>query len=484
VRSQFCELILHDLVVELSVGSADGDSNVVVQGVLGLVKAEVGHGHAGDAVLASKESAHGEVEGHLLEVVGELHLLHLCVGIVLVVHILHEVLGGNLIFTASHVNGHEVAGLDHGGGELNAGGLLQKLNACVTALHESLLGVNEVVSVALVLLSPHGLHASCDSDLAGHVVGEGSGLMGVESLGDQLLGSDRPSDLPASAVKHLAGRVNIDGLVPVGLTVVGERGDLSAIERQVEVDLVVEDSNLGPFLEDLGETLDFLGSENAAGWVVGVVQDDELGVLIERLLEVVEVEVPLALLVGVHGGGSAAGTGELNDVDVLSVVGLEHVHEVALAHHVVHDRVDGANSTVGHEDLLQGVDLAAIEVRLPPLGNSVPQLEVASHGRVLVVHVHLDDFDELVKEELRGGEAGNTVAEVLAAVLQSELVELGPDGNEISGLGLGDFVFHNFAIFIYDCLTRSKDIYLFLIRNLFVGGLCYKSKDQYFLCLN
>ena len=68
-------------------------------------------------------------------------------------------------------------------------------------------------------------------------------------------------------------------------------------------------------------------------------------------------------------------------------------------------------------------------MRLPPLGNCISQLEMTSHWGVLVVHVGLNDFDQLIEEELRGSEAGNTVAEVLAAVLQGELVELGPDGN-------------------------------------------------------
>jgi hypothetical protein len=414
-----------------------------VKGVLGLVQAEVSHGHAGDTVLASKISAHCEVEGHLLEVVGELHLLHLSVCVVFVVHVLNEVLGGDLIFAAGHVHWHKVARFDHSGGEFDASSLLEELNASISALHKHSLGVNEVVFVALVLFGPHGLHSSSNSDLAGNVVGEGGGLMRVESLSDKLLGSNSPSDLPAGAVKHLTSRVDIHTLVPVGLAVVGERCDLSAIEGQVEVNLVVEDSDLGPLLEDLGHMLNLFWGENATRWVVGVVQDNELGVLVKRLLEVIKIESPLALIVGGHRGGSAAGTSELDDVDVLGVVRLEHVHDVTLANHVVNDGVDGANSSVGHEDLLHWVNFAASEVRLPPLGNGISQLEMTSHWGVLIVHVGLNNLDQLVEEELRGGEAGNTVAEVLAAVLQGELVELGPDGNEISSFGLGNFVLHN-----------------------------------------
>ena len=72
----------------------------MVQCVFRLLEAEIRHRHARNTLLNGKVATEGEVEWHLREVVGELHLLHLCVCIFLVVHVLLEVLLGHEVSAA------------------------------------------------------------------------------------------------------------------------------------------------------------------------------------------------------------------------------------------------------------------------------------------------------------------------------------------------------------------------------------------------
>ena len=171
-QSKFLELGVHHGVRERFRGLADGDSDVVVHFVGRFEEAEVGDGHAGNTVLTGKVSAHGEVEGHLGPVIWELHLTDLGVGVILVVHILLEVLLGDLVTAARDVNAHEVPRLHNSCLELDAGGLVEQVDQLVTRLLKHFASVFEVVLGALVLLSPDLLHRSGDSNLTWHVVHE------------------------------------------------------------------------------------------------------------------------------------------------------------------------------------------------------------------------------------------------------------------------------------------------------------------------
>jgi len=62
---------------------------------------------------------------------------------------------------------------------------------------------------------------------------------------------------------------------------------------------------------------------------------------------------------------------------------------------------------------------------------------VAGGGRVLVVLMVVDDRCHVVEQELGGSQAWNAVAQVDVAVLKSELVELGPNSEQVSCLRWG-----------------------------------------------
>jgi len=115
------------------------------------------------------------------------------------------------------------------------------------------------------------------------------------------------------------------------------------------------------------------------------------------------------------------------------------VHGVALTHQVVDHCVDGTDSTVSHQHIRVGVQRAVVEVGGPPLTDLTPKKNVSSGGRVLVVVVVVDDRCHVVEQELRWCQAGNTVAQVDVAILESKLVELGPNCEQIAGLRRGKY---------------------------------------------
>lgn len=112
-------------VVEALGRSANSNSDVLRLTVRRLMKAEVSDGEARDTLLNSEVAAHCEVQGHLIEIVRELHLddLDSFIWLFLVVDVLHEVFGGDLILSATHINWQEVARLNVGGFESDACGL-------------------------------------------------------------------------------------------------------------------------------------------------------------------------------------------------------------------------------------------------------------------------------------------------------------------------------------------------------------------------
>lgn len=181
---------MHHGVSEGLGGLADGNSDVVVHFVGRFEQAEVGDGHAGDAVLASQVSAHSEIEGHLWPVIWELHLTDLGVGVIFVIHILLEVLLWDLVTAARDVDAHKVSRLHDGGLKLDASSLIEKVDQLVTRLLKHSASVFEVVFAALVFLSPNLFHGPGNSDLSWNIVHENGGLVHVERLLDELGGSN------------------------------------------------------------------------------------------------------------------------------------------------------------------------------------------------------------------------------------------------------------------------------------------------------
>lgn len=83
-----------------------------------------------------------------------------------------------------------------------------------------------------------------DSDLPRHVVIEAGRFVDVHGMADEIWGPDRPADLPACAIEHLAGRVDCDGLFEIARAVVCKAHVLASIEWEEIVDIIGEHSDL------------------------------------------------------------------------------------------------------------------------------------------------------------------------------------------------------------------------------------------------
>jgi len=92
--------------------------------------------------------------------------------------------------------------------------------------------------VAVIGLCEGLLERLRNRDLSRHIGAESTSFMHCKRGLNQVLGPDSPADLPASAVEHLARAEHGDSLAPVSFTVVSENFELTAIEGQMEVDLI------------------------------------------------------------------------------------------------------------------------------------------------------------------------------------------------------------------------------------------------------
>lgn len=111
---------------------------------------------------------------------------------------------------------------------------------------------------------------------------------------------------------------------------------------------------------------------------------------------------------------------------------------VAFTNQVVDYSVDGTDCAVCHQHIRVGVERAVVEVGGPPLADLRAKKHVTSRGRVLVVVVVVDDRCHVVEQKLGWCQTGNTVAQVDVAILESELVKLGPNSEKVAGLRRGE----------------------------------------------
>ena len=65
----------------------------------------------------------------------------------------------------------------------------------------------------------------------------------------------------------------------------------------------------------------------------------------------IEIELPVAALIGVHRTGLDLGPRELDMIHVLRVVRLKHQHRVTWSHHVHDCGENGADGAIGDENL-------------------------------------------------------------------------------------------------------------------------------------
>ena len=143
---------------------------------------------------------------------------------------------------------------------------------------------------------------------------------------------------------HLGHTADGDGLV---VAVVQNGGHIVLV--QPAIDLVAEDPGvvLGGDVHDLTQTLVVQGH---ADGVVGVGQDDHLGVGVAGLVQGVEIQ--LIVILGLqldHAGLDAAALG---DIVVLLIGGLDHHAVVTRLQHAHQHQVIGAGAAVGDHHFL------------------------------------------------------------------------------------------------------------------------------------
>ena len=285
-----------------------------------------------------------------------------------------DLLGGHGVL-GQGLGVHVVIIVDQAGGAHGLGAQVQVGLGGDPVLHDLAVGLQNGTGAGpqgLVVLQRDG-----GDDLVPDAAADGVvGTAGLHDLVHLVVAADDPADTGAGHGVHLGHTADGDGLV---VAVVQNGGHIVLV--QPAIDLVAEDPGvvLGGDVHDLAQTLVIQGH---ADGVVGVGQDDHLGVVVAGLVQGVEIQ--LIVLLGLqldHAGLDAAALG---DIVVLLIGGLDHHAVVARLQHAHQHQVIGAGAAVGDHDFL-GLHVAlgvnAGHRRLDPGGTGgVAVVIMQAHG--------------------------------------------------------------------------------------------------------
>ncbi len=233
---------------------------------------------------------------------------------------------------------------------------------------------------------------------------------------DDVVRPDHPADPPPGHGVGLGDTVDDDALIGEIGHERRHRGELVRTVGEVLVDLVGDHPD-AVLQRPLPDRLDGLGRVHGTGRVVGADEQQHLGPLGPRRVELLDGDLEAALGVGVDDDGHAAG--ERDRLGVGGPVGRRHDHLVARVAERGEGGVDGMLAAVGHQHLAGGALVPRVALGLDR--DRLLQLGEAAGGRVAVVLGVATGGDRRVDDVFRGGEVGLAGPEpdhVLAGCLQ------------------------------------------------------------------
>ena len=226
------------------------------------------------------------------------------------------------------------------------------------------------------------------------------------------------ADLPARGVKRLAEGADDEAAFPE-FVVTRQAVMRFAIEHDVFVDLVRQQERVRP-ADDAGEPVEIVTTEYRAGRIVRKVDDQEPGLVGDRVGESVPVHREIEAVIGDcerHVSRDSSGEGDRRFVGV--VRGVEDDHLVAGAN----DRLDCAEQAFGRAgaDRYFGIviDRAALQPRRL-VRDGLTQRRNPCHRRVLVRAVCEVEVDA-VRQLFRRVEARKSLGEVDRVAVRGEL---------------------------------------------------------------